>query len=364
MVTTRTLVRWSALGLAVALSAAACADDDGRAGAPSSTVVTTSSAATTISSPPIASTSTTITTRAATTTPATTTATTAPVVRASTGCGQPPAVTATEAEPFGDVALAITVGDQQRTYRLGVPAAYDPGTPAPLVLVLHGAGGTAEIMSAYTAMPVRAAARGVITVTPDAVAGNWELGPVGPDDEFLTALLDDIGAHYCVDLDRVHIAGLSLGAWKAAVTACAHPDRIASIALVTVEVRPGDCGPMSVVAFHGTGDHVVPYGDGADPGVVVGGGNAGLPGVSVNMPQWALGAGCSDQRDVVRIEPDVEHWTYVACPAGMGVELYSIEHGDHTWPGTAIVRPGTTQTIDATELALDWFAAHPTSTPP
>ena len=186
MVTTRTLVRWSALGLAVALSAAACADDDDRAAAPSSTVVTTSSAATDDQLP---------TDRvdvdhhhhggATTTTPATTTATTtAPVVRASTGCGQPPAVTATEAEPLGDVALAITVGDQQRTYRLGVPAAYDPGTPAPLVLVLHGAGGTAEIMSAYTAMPVRAAARGVITVTPDAVAGNWELGPVGPDDEF------------------------------------------------------------------------------------------------------------------------------------------------------------------------------------
>ena len=172
------------------------------------------------------------------------------------------------------------------------------------------------------------------------MAGNWELGPQGPDDEFLMALLDDVGAHYCVDLDRVHIAGLSLGAWKAAVTACAHPDRIASIALVTVEVRPGGCGPMSVVAFHGTGDHVVPYGDGADPGVVVGGGNAGLPGVSVNMPQWALGAGCSDQRDVVRIEPDVEHWTYRDCPAGMGVEFYSIEHGDHTWPGTAIDPPG------------------------
>ena len=88
-----------------------------------------------------------------------------------------------------------------------------------------------------------------------------------------------------------------------------------------------------------------------------------LTGPAVLLPQWALGAGCSDQHDVVRIEPDVEHWTYRDCPDGMGVELYSIEHGDHTWPGSAIDRPGTTQTIDATELALDWFAAHPAPTP-
>ena len=89
------------------------------------------------------------------------------------------------------------------------------------------------------------------------------------------------------------------------------------------------------------------------------GSNAGLPGVSVNMPGWAKGAGCSEEKDVVRIEPDVDHWIYRDCPTGMGVELYSIEHGDHTWPGSPIPRPGTTQTVDATELALDWFEAHP-----
>jgi polyhydroxybutyrate depolymerase len=356
--TTRRLVRWTAFGLVVALSVAACADDDDGAGPPPTLAGTTSSPVTTTTSVRPAP-STTASSTTAPTTAGTSPPTTAPAGRASAGCGQSPAVTGTDAEPLGDVPLAMTVGGQQRTYRLGLPTAYDPDAPAPLVLVLHGAGGTAEIMSIYAAVPTQAAARGIITATPDAIGGNWELGPEGADDQFLMALLDDIAANYCVDLARVHIAGLSLGAWKAAVTACAHPDRIASVALVTVEVHPGGCGPLSVVAFHGTGDHVVPYGEGADPGVVVGGSNAGLPGVSVNMPQWALGAGCSDQRDVVRIEPDVEHWTYRGCPAGVGVELYSIEHGDHTWPGSAIDRPGTTRTIDATELALDWFASHP-----
>jgi len=289
--------------------------------------------------------------------PKSTTTTTSPA-RASGGCGKEPAVTATDLKPPGDVPLTFTAGQQPRTYRLGVPSSYHKNTPAPVVLSLHGSLGTAEIEDALTALPTQAAKRGFLTVTPDAVNKNWELAGQGRDDDFLTALLDDVAGRYCVDLDRVNAAGLSLGAWKAAVTACAHPDRFASIALVAVEVHP-NCGPMPVVAFHGTADHIVPYGEGADPGIVVVGPNAGLPGVRVNMPQWARSAGCSDQKDVERIEPDVEHWIYRGCPAGIGVELYSIEHGDHTWPGSAVPLPGTTRTIDATKLALDWFEAHP-----
>ncbi len=350
------------LGAVLALAVAACSDEGEPAASPPVSGATTSRSATT---EPATSTAAPTTVAATTIAPVTsTTATTSPPstvppIRASAGCGQAPGVIGTDVVAPGDVPLAITVGEQQRTYRLGVPSTYDPDAPTALVLALHGSGGTAEIMSVYAAMPSHAAARGVITVTPDAIDGSWELASTGADDDFLMALLDDVEGHYCIDLDRVHVAGLSLGAWKAAVTACAHPDRVASIALVTVEVHPGGCGPMSVVAFHGTGDHVVPYGEGADAGVVVGGSNGGLPGVSVNMPEWALGAGCSDQPEVVRIEPDVEHWTYPGCAPGLGVEFYAIEHGDHTWPGSAIALPGTTQTVDASEVALDWFAAHP-----
>ena len=190
--------------------------------------------------------STSASTVAAPVTTSSTTTSPVPAARASAGCGQEPAVTATDSNPPGDVPLAITVGPQQRTYRLGVPSSYDTDTPAPVVLNLHGAGGTAERQSISTSMPSRAAARGFLTVTPDAINGSWELPGEGADDQFLTALLDDVASHYCVDLDRVHAAGLSLGAWKAAITACTHPDRFASIVLVTVEVHPSECGPMPV----------------------------------------------------------------------------------------------------------------------
>ena len=170
---------------------------------------------------------------------------------------------------------------------------------------------------------------------------------------------DQVTAGYCVDLDRVHLTGMSLGAWKAAATACAHADRFASIALVTVEVHPSDCPPMSVVAFHGTADTVVPYGEGADPGVVVTGPNAGLPGARGNIAEWASAAGCGAEPLVQQIGTDVEHWRYPGCPDGRGVEFYSIEGGGHTWPGASIDIGPTTQTIDSTDIALDWFETHP-----
>lgn len=277
--------------------------------------------------------------------------------RPSAGCGTEPPVGATD-DPSGDVPVEMAHGDTTRRYRLGVPEDYEAGDPTPLVLNLHGARSSADQQTAYSQLAAAGTDRGYLVVTPDALDGMWELTAEGRDDEFLMALLDDLEQDFCVDRARVHAAGISLGAWKATVTACAHPERFASLALVAENVAPPGCA-LPVVAFHGTADDVVPYGAGADPGVVVTGPNAGLPGVEVNMPAWAENNGCATEHDVERIGPDVERWVFRRCPEGAGVELYSVRGGGHTWPGSPVELPGTTTTIDATGIALDWFDAHP-----
>jgi polyhydroxybutyrate depolymerase len=294
--------------------------------------------------------------------PSPTTAAPPAAARPSEGCGTDPAVAGPVAEVPGDVPLTLDVGGTQRTYRLGVPASYSADEPAPLALGLHGAGSNAFQASFYSELPARAGARGFVTVTPDAIGGRWEVAPEGVDDDFLMAVLDDVERSYCIDRARVHVVGMSLGAWKATVTACAHPDRFASVALVTEEVRPGACPPLPVVAFHGTADRSVPYGEGAYPGVVVTGSNAGLSGTRDNIASWAEGGGCDADRQTRRIGTDVEVWTYSGCDEGIDVELYTIEGGGHTWPGADFKRgppEETTETIDATEIILDWFEAHP-----
>ena len=291
-----------------------------------------------------------------TTTDGVTTSMIAPALRASEGCGTPPDVEPTDDAP-GDVEMAFPFGGQDRTYRVAVPETYDRDTPTPLVMNLHGHSNTALTQSHYTAMPAAAGERGVLVVAPDAGDRVWDYTPEGPDDDYLIALLDDIEGRYCIDLDRVHLAGMSLGAWRSALTGCRHPNRFASIALVTVEVHPG-CA-MPVIAFHGTADETAPYGEGADPGVRVTGQLAALPGARDNAASWAEAAGCSAPPLVEEPAEDTELRTYEDCDDGIDVQLYTMVGAGHVWPGSPIELPGAFDHVDATALILDFFGDHP-----
>jgi polyhydroxybutyrate depolymerase len=280
----------------------------------------------------------------------------------SAGCGTEPDVEAVADELPGDVEQTFTSGGVERIYRIGVPVDYDPAIAAPLVVNLHGSGSDANQASIYGDVPRRAAARGMITVAPQAIAGQWELAGEGADGDFIVGLVDDIETRYCVDRNREHVIGMSLGAWKAAATACSFAGRFASAALVTVEVFPGTCDPLPVVAFHGTADPVVAYGEGGGTVDQADTPNAGVSGTRDNIAQWADNGGCDPEPEVSDLGDDVELWAYAGCDEGVDVELYTIDGGGHTWPGSEIIigpPEWTTDTIDATELALDWFEAHP-----
>jgi polyhydroxybutyrate depolymerase len=285
--------------------------------------------------------------------------TTAPAVARSAGCGERPAVPGLTRPGPGDVPLTFMSDGVDRSYRLGVPKLYDKNRSVPLVLDLHGANSNALQQSVYTDMPRLATARGMITVTPTALGGNWQLSPKGADDDFLVALVHDVESKYCINLNQVHVAGFSLGAWKATTTACGHPDIFASLGLGSEELHPTTCAPMPVIAFHGTADHTVPYGPGGDPGVTVTGPNAGLTGAQYNIASWAKGGRCSADKKVRDIGDDVVLWAYAGCAPGVEVELYSILHADHRWPGSPIVIAPTTNTVSATKLMLDFFESHP-----
>lgn len=281
-----------------------------------------------------------------------------PQVEGSAGCGTEPDVEPVSDDVPGDVERTFASGGVERVYRIGVPADYDPDVPVPLVLNLHGSGSDAAQASVYGDVPRQAAARGMVTVAAQGIDGQWGLGD-GADTDFLTELLDDVEARYCVDPDRVHGIGMSLGAAKVAFFACTAGDRFASLALVTVEVFPGDCKAMPVVAFHGTDDPVVAYGEGGgsvDAGDTP---NAVVPGTLTNMAGWAGNAGCDAEPTVEPIGDDVEHRVFTGCDDGVGIELYTVLGGGHTWPGAEIEIGPTTRTISATEVLLDWFEAHP-----
>jgi polyhydroxybutyrate depolymerase len=279
----------------------------------------------------------------------------------SAGCGNAPPIGETS-DPIGDVAGSLDFAGT----RIGVPRSYSPVTPAPLILNLHGSGWNAQQQSLYSRLPVAGGKRGYVVVTPDVVdtSGGSErsrgLDNRARDDSALGSLLDRVEHRYCVDLGRVYAAGISLGAKAAVVTACAHPDRIAAVALVAYEAAPAGCA-LPVVAFHGTADRVVPYGRGAGYDVLLPSMTVRIPPAQTSMRAWAKQSGCSPQPRVRTIGSDVRRWVFPDCRRGLGVELYAIAGGGHTWPGSPVDVPylgRVTRTVDATKIALDWFDRH------
>ena len=73
----------------------------------------------------------------------------------------------------GDFARSVSVAGVTRNYLLHVPASYRRDTPAPVVMLLHGGGGSAATIGAATGgFSALADRNGFIAVYPDSVAGT------------------------------------------------------------------------------------------------------------------------------------------------------------------------------------------------
>jgi polyhydroxybutyrate depolymerase len=78
----------------------------------------------------------------------------------------------------GSTPGSIVAGGLERTFRLYVPPSHDRTRPAPLVIALHGGGGTGAVMEQLTAGGLNrlAAREGFVVVYPDGVERHWNDG--------------------------------------------------------------------------------------------------------------------------------------------------------------------------------------------
>jgi polyhydroxybutyrate depolymerase len=255
-----------------------------------------------------------------------------------------------------EIVRTIEVDGVTRSYRLAVPKKPARG-PAPLVLLFHGFSSNPASFSTLTRLPAKGAAKGFLVATPEGIDGRWQLDPHGTDAGFIDALVAELTGTFCVDLHNVHAAGMSLGSAFGLLYSCARQDEIASFVAVTVEFQLGCTKPMSILAFHGTEDPLVPYQDGKI--------GASLPtpvrGTELNMGDWAKLAECESEARLRRVGSEVIRRTWPGCRARSEVVLFTIEGGGHTWPGAD---PGlgvthTTDQVDATAEALRFFVRNP-----
>ena len=139
----------------------------------------------------------------------------------------------------------LSSGGRQRTYRLFVPPAYDGRTPLPLVLDLHGSGGTAVGQAATSRFEALAASETFLVASLQAAgeANRWNV-PISndrPDDvAYVSDVIDHVAARVCTDFKRVYATGFSGGARMSSLIGCRLSARIAAIAPMAGLRWPGD----------------------------------------------------------------------------------------------------------------------------
>jgi polyhydroxybutyrate depolymerase len=250
----------------------------------------------------------------------------------------------------GTYVRTLRIDDADRTYVLHLSSRAWSTMDIPLVIDLHGLTATPERQDALSGFRDKADEEGFAVAQPQAAGSpaTWQAGLVlSPDVAFLRAVISDVAAH--LDLGPVYVAGFSNGAGMAHRFACDVPDEVSAIGTVAgAYPDTGPCGgPVSVIAFHGVRDPVVPF-DGA---------GSLLPAIVDWAASWADRAGCAGI-DVTEIAPGVDRRAWEACEAG-AVELYAVSDGRHGWPGTRSPTRlfDSTSRISATDLMWEFFTS-------
>src|SRR5690606_41370264 len=101
----------------------------------------------------------------------------------------------------GVAAQQLSSGNRPRGYRLFVPPGYDGRTPLPLVLDLHGSGGSSEGQAGTSRFEALAEREGFLVATLDADEGRrWNV-PVtddrADDVQYVSDVIDQIGRASC-----------------------------------------------------------------------------------------------------------------------------------------------------------------------
>ncbi len=257
-----------------------------------------------------------------------------------------------------------------RPAELLVPAAYD-GEALPFIIVLHGHSATGAVQLGYSRIGRLVDKQAVFVMAPDGLVndlGNqyWnatdaccDFFDTNVDDSaYIRGLIDEVSSVYNIDPKQIFLWGHSNGGFMSYRMACDHADVIAGIVSLAgaTHLDPAACNPsepVNVLQIHGDQDSTVLFDGGAD----CVGFDCTYPGAPETISQWAIFDGCSDTRtiDSVRLdlligigeETRIEHQD--GCPAGIGVDLWVIEGGNHI--------PNIRDDFD--DRMWEWMSAHP-----
>jgi polyhydroxybutyrate depolymerase len=258
-----------------------------------------------------------------------------------------------------------------RSYSIAVPPR---ATRAPLILALHGGGGSPAQFARASGLTAPALAAGFAVAYPAGTARRG--GPFlvwnalyccghapgsGVDDlAFLDRVAADAVARFGLS-GQVFVTGMSNGAMLAQTWAATRgPSRVAGVASVAGVMDLGRvrvAGPVPLLHIHGTADDMAPYGGGQGDSALTRTRHSGAEdGVAAFRAAWGR---LSERQELIDPAADGmrvlrRDWLRGDRPA---VRLMTVEGGGHVWPGGRRARgDGATQDIDASAEVVAFFS--------
>lgn len=278
------------------------------------------------------------------------------VVRERQQQGQGAGQSAGRARPVArDLNFALTHDGVKRTALVHVPpqAAGKGARKLPLVIFLHGAGGSANQAMRQTNLTGLADRAGFLAVFPEGLgpeggqtwnawmccgfARDTKVDDVGFLDALISRLKSDGFSGPMIDGRRIYLAGFSNGAMLASRFALERPGVAAAIAVVSGTLPcdldpPG--APLPVLIVHGDQDKVARYGP--TPAHPATGRSCEDHPARAQVDYWVRGLGLGKPRVLEHTKTRSRMEIYEGGKKGRAELRYLVVHGGgHAWPGGA-----------------------------
>jgi polyhydroxybutyrate depolymerase len=288
----------------------------------------------------------------------------------------------------GRFTLTIKSGDFDRVAHIQIPTGYKSDQKPPLVLLLHGAGGSGTGILDKDGWSAKADQKGFIAAAPDGLPARprlppdfltnpslWNSGQLKPgspraaidDVTFVRQLLDELKGKLPFDESRVFCVGHSNGAGMTFRLATELSERFTAVGMVAGMNDVNDAKPkkpLPTLYLLGTKDPLMP----------IDGGEVKLPwGSHHNRPvaemlsAWAKALGCESEPKTISDKDGLKKVEYASKSSGPMLSVIYIEGQGHNWPGgkrtlpESMVGPSTDK-LDATDALWDFFKARGAST--
>jgi polyhydroxybutyrate depolymerase len=280
-----------------------------------------------------------------------------------------------------------------REYLLFAPPQTSSNDPRPLVIMLHGFGGSGANAAKETGWSEKATQKNLIVAYGEATRPNRATAPhfrKNPqawndgsgrfhaatekidDVAYVKTLIEHVSQNHNIDPNRIFVTGFSNGASMAFRVGAELADQVAAIAPVSGTCwleKPKPTKSISLCYITGTEDSLNPI-EGGFPKLALGGkeqGGASKPPVQTFIERWAQALKCTSTPEQITIAPGVQQRIYRRDPniatESPVIHYVTIEGLGHHWPGGVSLVPNIlvgkpSKKLIATDLIWDFFDVH------